>query len=175
MQEDGKPLWLNELGLIGSPGHADSSLSYTEKFLSKRSLAEKRKRGMAGGDRLQWILRYLLAGMLLPVLLLKGIPIATGLFQSTYVSSFSAISAGAFVILLVLSIGGLLFTARVGFYVLYILAPFSAMMLGISLVPFVVSWLPWNVRTPVIIGFNISVLVLCGIAHRLYNNATRRP
>ena len=71
---------------------------------------------MAENDRLQRILRYLLAGMLLPVLLLKGFPLAGGLFQSTYVNIVSAISVAAFVILLVLAIGGLLFLARVGFY-----------------------------------------------------------
>lgn len=128
---------------------------------------------MADNDRVQTMLRYLLAGMLLPVLFLKGFPIAGGLFQSTYVNSVSAISGAAFVILLVLAIGGLLFLARVGFYTLYVLAPFSTIMLGISLVPFVVSWLPSSVHTPAIVGLNISVFVLCGIAHRLYNKASR--
>jgi hypothetical protein len=157
----------------GGPCYTESVYHRYPRFCLIHFRLQGRNRGMAENDRLQRVLRYLLAGILLPVLLLKGFPLAGGLFQSTYVNSVSAISGAAFVILLVLAIGGLLFLARVGFYALYVLAPFSTIMLGISLVPFVVSWLPWSVRTPAVIGLNISVVVLCGIAHRLYNKAAR--
>jgi hypothetical protein len=123
---------------------------------------------------MQSSLRFLLAGMLVLVLLLKGNAIADSLLQGHYVDGFSAISAGVFLLLLVASIIGLIYGVRLGFYATYLLVGFSTMVLGISLVPFAVSWLPLEMRIVAIVGLNVIVALVCGITHWLHLTKTSR-
>jgi hypothetical protein len=112
--------------------------------------------------------------VLLILLLIADAPLVPMLLRSPVFSTLWAILA-VHLGLLLAAIVGLLRVRPWGFYCLYVLVPFSTILLSISFVPHLPRPFPPELRPLVLTVANVAVLLVTAAAHASHRATRRAP
>jgi hypothetical protein len=96
------------------------------------------------------------------------------LFRQLFVDPFGVLSLllTAHLVLLIGSIVGLYRLSPWGFYYVYVMIPFSTILLSVSSVPFVPRLIPFPLGAIVMMVLNLAVLAVTRVAHVRYLRGT---